>query len=238
MSTAKTPKKISATPQKPAKPATAADPTQAFLREVDDALQQEKLEYVWQTYRLPLMGGVAALVLAVAGWQLWQNSKVSHTAEVANDWYTYQKMSVDNSDAKTALRQSIEKEGTNGYKALAIFAEAETAPDAKTAEAAYARVYTDNAQPLWLRENARLSAAMRLMGTDNAAAQAHFEKLVTYADPREASAAAAVALEQLAVIAISKGDAVSARGYTEKLMQIPYLTADLRQRAEKRLGAL
>src|SRR5690606_28778111 len=153
---------------------------QAFLREVDDALQQEKLQFLWESYRVPLVGGIAALLVAVAGWQLWQGAQARQQASVAADWYAAAKISADNSPAKQAMVDSVIANGPDGYRALALFSQARNAPDAAAADKLYAKVYEDKSQPQWVRDLARLNAGMALMGSDNTTAQRHFEELVTY----------------------------------------------------------
>ena len=49
----------------------------ALLREVDDELQRERLQKLWDEYGTYLVGGVVAVLAGIGGWQWWQGRKAA-----------------------------------------------------------------------------------------------------------------------------------------------------------------
>ena len=218
--------------------ATANDHT--FMREVDDALQQEKIQYLWHTYRWPIIAAVVLLVAVTAGWQGWKAYRHHQTLSLAEQYYTWSQL--DSEDARAKALPELLHESRAGYRALAVFEQAREAArtDPKAADRAYGQVYNDSAQPQWLREVARLNAAMVLLGREDTLAQEHLGILaqVPQNDPASAGPAYPVALELLTLLAQRQGDVATARGYNQRLLALPQLPADLRQRAQARMGLL
>ncbi len=218
--------------------ATVNDHT--FMREVDDALQQEKILYIWHTYRWPLIAAVILLVAVTAGWQGWEAYRHHPTPSLAWQYYTWSQL--DSEEARTKALPELLHESRAGYRALAVFAQAHEAArtDPKAADRAYGQVYNDASQPQWLREIARLDAALVLLGREDTLAQEHLSILaqVPENDPASAGPAYPVALELLALLSQRQGDVATARGYNQRLLALPSLPADLRQRAQARMGLL
>lgn len=209
-----------------------------FLKEVDDALQEEKLMNLWRQWRWLIVLAVAGLLLGTAasqGWHAWQR----HQAQaVAEQWYALSKMKPEDPAYPAKLR-ALEKVSPSGYRALALYAQADRlmkqpTPDMKAVAALYDQVAADSAAPGWLASLSKLNAALALMGTDDAAAKARLDALVA----NDKDAAHVTALELAAVLAIKQGDTLAARGLTQKLLDIPYIPADVRQRALRRMGDL
>lgn len=216
--------------------AVPADKT--FFKEVDDALQQEKLLSFWQTWRWAIVAAVAAVVAATAGWQGLKAYQRHQAQTLAEEYYRWSKLESPQARAQ-ALPQLLE-DGQQGYRALAVFAAAreEAKTDAQMADRTYGKVYNDTRQPQWLRDLARLNAAMALLGKHDTLAQEHLSLLVQVPDAAHAGPLYPAALELLAVLSQRKGDTTAARGYTERLLKLPVLPPDMRQRAARRLGAL
>ena len=76
---------------------------------------------------------------------------------------------------------------------------------------------------------------MVLVGKNDTLAQEHLTQLV---QENATPATVPPALELLAIMAQNQGDVTAARQYTEKLLNIPQLTPDMRQRGERRLAVL
>ena len=144
------------------------DAASAFLREVDEAMHQERLLAIWHRSKWFILAAVIGLVLAVAGLEL----------------------------------------------------------------------AGDSGEPQWLRDIARLNAALALMDQDAPAAKAQLELLAQSNYDDMHGPAYAPALELLALLSQQAGDVAAAKGYTLKLLQVPGLPADLRQRAMQRVGVL
>lgn len=213
-----------------------ADVTQMFLKEVDDALHEERLLSVWKNYKPLIVGGVAALVLATAGWQVWLGYERKAAEQVAEQW---QGLSDLDAGAKQAVLEEVSDSGSVGFRALARSEMASAALAANPHEvaeaaAAYGAMVADGKSPSWVANMGRLNRALALLGVDNAAAKADLMVLQGQAD----SALMPPALELLAVLATAEGDTPTARNLTNQLLALPDIPADMRQRASIRLGAL
>lgn len=57
------------------------DKNDALSREIDEELRREKLEKLWEQYGTYVLGAAAALVLAVGGYQVYDQRKMSFAAE-------------------------------------------------------------------------------------------------------------------------------------------------------------
>lgn len=211
------------------------DPTVTFLREVDEAMQQERLLALWHRYKWFLLAGVLGLLLVVAGVQGWQAWQRHQERTLADRWYAYTQLDGD-SARRTELANLLVR-SKSGIRALAVYQQADLAPTPAEKARAYALVYNGNF-PLWLRDMARLNAALALLSADEAAAKSQLEILAQSKDGAYPSPAFAPAMELLAMLAQKQGDTATARNYTEKLLATPGLPADMRQRALMRLGAL
>lgn len=228
------PHKPSSQPVPVAAHAAQHDGTAAFLREVDEALQQERLLNLWHTYKWMLVGGVLAVLLAVSAWQGWGAWRQHQARTQAANWYALSAISADTT-RKEALTKFL-THSTGGYRALAAFTQADATPVPAEKAKSYALVYNDKSLPQWLREVARLNAAIVLLGVDDAAAKSQLEVL-TQNNGETPGPAYAAALELMALQSQRLGDVMAARGYTEKLLNQTQLTPDMRQRALQRMGA-
>ncbi|MCP5404727.1 MAG: hypothetical protein H6922_00665 [Pseudomonadaceae bacterium] len=198
-----------------------------FLKEVDDALHEERLLALWHRYKKALVAGVAALVVLVAGREAYQGWQARADAAAAREWYAFSQ----NGDSG-AVPQALLESANPGFRSLALVTEAKQ--DAAKAVAAYEAVAADDDAPGWLQQISQLNAAVSQLEGDPAAARARLEALA--AD--EAALVRAPAMEVLAALAMGEGDVPAARRLTEQLLVLPNLPTGLRVRAEKRLGAL
>lgn len=214
--------------------AAAEKTTQAFLAEVDAALQQERLMGIWQKYRVLFITGVCGLLLAVAGSQAWEAWQQHRARTLAAEWYEWSKISADETRREKLTEFLVGAHG--GYRTLAAFTQAEMQSTAVEKARAYALIYKDSGQPAWLANLAKLNAAMALLGSDDAAAKGLLEELA--AEGMQAQATYPLALELLALTAQRENNSVAAREYTVKLLEQPQLTPQLRQRALMRMGVL
>ncbi len=221
----------------------------AFLREVDEAVQQEKLRAFWLRWRLPIIGGVIAILTALAiqqGWNAWERHQ---SRTLAAMWHTASAST--NPEQKRILLNDLVKNGDNGYLALAVFElakdtlgeEGVTQEKAMAADSLYAKVYNNRGLPQWLRDIARFNAALALMGHNDTLAKEHLQALAPVgstigAAPKNTTAIYAPALEALSLMALNAQDNAEARKLTQQLLAQPNLPPDMKQRAERRLGSL
>ncbi|MBI1308983.1 MAG: hypothetical protein GC129_03855 [Proteobacteria bacterium] len=214
--------------------ATPHDPTAAFLREVDEALQYDHIMSLWHRYKWLLLAAVIVLLLAVAGSEGYKAWRQHQARAQATRYYAITALNASPARARQLTQFTASAHG--GYKALAAFAQAQAAATPQARAAAYQLVAQDSSLPAWLQQMARFNMALAQLGTNNAAAQTNLELLTQQG--LESSPLYPAALEQLSILAMAKGDTVAARGYTEKLLAAPLVAADMRQRALQRLGAL
>ncbi len=232
------------TKAKAAQPATPAlknvtpapDTTTAFLREVDEAMQQERLLAVWHNTKWFILAAVVMLVLAVAGQQAWNAWEKHQSRTMAAQWYAFS-TSKDTAGKQAELTELLQTTD-NGTRALAIYQLAAMQHTPEEKAKAYNQLVNDTSAPQWLRDISRLNAAIALIGSNPAAAKAQLEILAQTNMENIPSPAYTPALELLALLAQQANDVASAKGYTLKLLQQPGLPSDMRQRALQRLGAL
>lgn len=221
---------------KPLKNVTPTDTTTAFLREVDEALQQEKLLAVWHKTKWFLLAAVIMLLLAIAGQQAWMSWKQHQARTMAEKWYAYSVLTKD-SERQKQLPEVLQATA-GGTHALAVYALANMQHTPEEKAKAYQQVMKDSAVPDWMRDLARLNAAIALMPSKPADAKAQLELLAQEKAEGTPGPAYAPALELLSLMAQESGDNVAALGYTQKLLEQPGLPSDMRQRALQRFGAL
>lgn len=214
----------------------SSDTTTAFLREVDEAMHQERLLAVWHRSKWFLLAAIIGLVLAIAGREAWQAWSMHKARTHAAQWYAFSELKTD-AEREKMLPQILE-DTSGGTRALALYAKANMQHDAKAKAAAYLELANDAGEPQWLRDVARLNGAIAIMGSDSASAKAQLEMLAQTNYEELPSPAYGPALELLALLSQQAGDTTAARGYTLKLLQVPNLPADMRQRALQRAGVL
>ena len=203
-----------------------------FLREVDEAMQQERLLMLWQRWRWWGLAAVLLSMLGVAGWQGWQAWEAHQLRTFAARYATLP----DNADAATL--QALAARAPGGYGALLAMREAKVTTDPQAQAAVYLKLANDGKQAGWVRDTARLAAAMVLLGVDDAGAKTQLELLAQTSDPAATSPLAAPALEQLALLSQRSNDPAAALAYTRRLLDLPGTPEDLRMRAQLRLGLL
>lgn len=214
----------------------APDTTTAFLREVDAAMQQERLLAVWHTSKWFILGAVVLLVLAVASQQAWLAWRTHQARTLAAQWYAYTELKTD-AERQSALPTLLQTT-SGGTHALAVYKLAAMQHTGEEKAKAYMQLVNDTSVPQWLRDISRLNAALALLGTKPEEAKAHLEVLAQSNAEQLNGPAYAPALELLALLAQQSGDVASAKGYTKKLLQQPGMPSDMRQRALQRYGAL
>jgi hypothetical protein len=206
--------------------------TRAFLREVDDALHEERLKALWQTWRWPLIGGVILLFLFVGGSEFWQSRAAGQQQAAANAWYD---IVTEEDEEKTAEKLArLAKNDVLGGRLLAVFEQGRLLAEAgQTDQAAetYEKIAGDRAYPRQFRALAELYAAMALMTTYPQEAESRFAAMDDIDHPYRATA-----LEMMAELAENKNDQATALAMWEKLIEIPNVPPSLRERAVQRAG--
>jgi hypothetical protein len=150
-----------------------SDRGDSFLREVDEAVRQERYKKLWDQYGVYALGLAALIVAGVAaykGWAYWQERQ----AQAAGAKFSEALTMLDGADATKAkdVIALLAEEGPPGYRVLARFqlaaAEAK-AGDIDKAVADYDALASDSSVDEILRGHATLqAAALRLDKADYA----------------------------------------------------------------------
>jgi hypothetical protein len=98
---------------------------EAFYREVDEELRRDQVGQIWERYRWLIVGGVAFVLFAVAGFIWWQNQSQARAAGQAEALVEalgkMQKGEGAQAEPKIA---EIEQSGIAGYRAAGLFSRA------------------------------------------------------------------------------------------------------------------
>lgn len=139
-----------------------------IFREVDEALQQEKLAKIWKTYGPVLVLAGVTLILATAGFSAYR-----HWDGSADRRETGELISAVESDNAAAALEKAASDTRDGHKAIALMnAAGKEADDKKFAKAAtlYKDVSKDSSAPSELRDLATiLHARAALLGAGDTA---------------------------------------------------------------------
>lgn len=133
----------------------------SVLREVDQELAEDRQ---WEMFRKQgplLIGGALAIVIAVAGWQLWNAHKASVAKGEALEFKNAVELLAEDQGSGLAALGAVSEEG-GGYGILAQLHRAASyarAGEGLKAAQAYRDIYNDSAAPKRVREFARLRAA-------------------------------------------------------------------------------
>ena len=94
------------------------DKNDSLAREIDEELRRERLEKLWERYGMYVLGVAGAIVVAVGGYQLYDQHKKSVAAESGARYEDAVKLieQVKTDDAQKALLQIISS-GHSGYAA-------------------------------------------------------------------------------------------------------------------------
>ena len=113
--------------------------TETFYREVDEELRRDRMLRLWQRYRTLAIAGVVLFLVALAAGIWWKG----HREEVRGERGQQLLSSFDDigvgkvSDAKKKL-ETLAKEGSPGYRAAALFTQADMAVESKDLKGAAA----------------------------------------------------------------------------------------------------
>lgn len=155
----------------------------SFLREVDEAVRQERYRQLWDRYGLYVLGAAGLIVLGVAGqkgWTYWQDRQAAN----AGAKFTQALTMDDGADATKAreMLSALAESGPAGYRILARFqlaAAAAKAGETDKAVADYDALAKDPSVDPILRDRAALqAAALRLDKADYAEMEGRLKGLI------------------------------------------------------------
>lgn len=206
--------------------------TEAFLREVDDALREERIMGFWKKYQYYIIGAVVFLFVAVGAQNMLNSRAEQARTEQATTWYNY-KQNGDN-----ALLVDLQHYGTPGYQALAHLAAARNAWEAGDTSMAldhYDAIIKNKSLPQDVRDLAQLNTAFIYMADSStiAAARELLSQLIKAESMYEASAR-----EQLANIYLNQGNVDNALTQLETLVTLNNVPKSLMDRANEQISLI
>lgn len=142
----------------------------ALLREVDEELQRERLQKLWDEYGTYLIGGLVAVLAGLGGWQWWQSRQLAAAERTGVRFEEALELATSGStEEATKTFQAIATSSGSSYPVLAQLALASQAvKDGKTdaAVAAYDLVAARAPDSL-IKDFARLqSTALKIDSAD------------------------------------------------------------------------
>jgi len=208
-----------------------------LFREIEEDIRKDRLKRLWDRYGLILVGTVAAILVAAAGWQLWQNWQQGRAAEeTAALAVLSERLGGEGSAAAADELAALAARAGDGRAGLARFYEAAAradAGDAAAAAALYDALSGDPSLPRAFRDLATVLMGLHGLETmDPAVLRARVAPLDRADGPYRFSAR-----EILAVLALREGDAAAARGLLDALAADPQAPQGVRGRAAQ-LSAL
>jgi hypothetical protein len=97
-----------------------------IFREVEEEVRRERFQKIWKQYGDYIIAGVAVIVIAVAGFELWQRYEENRRATASAEYNAAVQMAGTNPSAAIAAFEKIASSAPSGYATLAKFAEADT----------------------------------------------------------------------------------------------------------------
>lgn len=208
-----------------------------IFREVDEELRNERIKALWRRYGMYVIAGAVAIVLIVAGnelWQWWQGT----TAGRSSDLMQTALDAIEDGDvaaAETALA-AVEAEGSGRYPVLARFREAALMAEQGRTEEALAQydALAGTVDSPLLRELAQVYAGYLLVDSgDVAAVTARVGSLLSPEHPLRNSAR-----EALGLAAHRSGDNVTALAQFQQIVLDPLTAQDIMARAQVYIAQL
>jgi hypothetical protein len=208
-----------------------------FIEEVDEEVRRERMQALWKRWSPLVIGAVILLLVAVGGWQFWQNYKADKAA-AASAAFTAALNEAQAGKPLDAAKSFGELAGTagGGYAVLSRFQQAANLIEGKDvagAIKAYDGIAADAAVDARLRDLARYLAVLHGFDTLDAAAAKQRLDAVSTGSPWSASVT-----ELKALVALKAGDRDGARKLLTGLADDAVAPAGLRGRAAEMLAAL
>ncbi len=206
-----------------------------IFREVDEEVRRDKAAEAWAKWQTPLLVVAACIVLATAGWKIYDNQRKAEAQKSGAMFEAATALShADKPDEAVKALEDLAKTGTSGYQTLARLrlAGEMSVKDPAGAIKAFDILAQDSRLAPLLQDAARLRAGMLVADSeDTTGLAARLEPLAQTGKPFRHSAR-----EMLALAALKKDDFDSAGRWLDMIVTDQSAPAALRQRAEAFLG--
>jgi len=222
-------------PSQPGRPFVAD-----IFREIDEELRQDRAAKLWKQYGKFVLAFAVLIVLAVAGYQGWQQYRASQRlADSARYGAALELVREGKHKEARDLFAAIAREASTGYAGLACLQEAGMQVrlgDLAGAAAAYEAISADTRIEDPLRRLALLQSVQLRVDDASADPRVLIGRLAPLAEGRGAWRSSA--LELMAILALRAGDQAAARGHLQRLADDLEAPEGLRARATELLFSL
>jgi hypothetical protein len=209
-----------------------------FIREVDEAVRQDRWLQLWRHYSAYIIGGALAAVLGTGAGVAWRNYQQSQRLEEARRYVAAAELlRQDRPSEAAAAFLALAEDAGGGYDVLARLRAAEAqieAGDAAAAIASLDRLAEDgDATPVYRQLGKLLALQQNFDGADVAALTDRLAGLSAANAPWRHSALELEALAQLRA-----GETEAARRTLETLLADPLTPGNLSRRAAELMAVL
>lgn len=96
-----------------------------IFHEVEEEVRRERFEQIWKQYGDYIIAGFALVIIALAGWQLWQRYEANQRLKASETLIAAQQLADTNDLAKaTAAFAIVAKDAPHGYAEMARLSQA------------------------------------------------------------------------------------------------------------------
>ncbi|MCE3248066.1 MAG: rane protein [Geminicoccaceae bacterium] len=209
-----------------------------FIREVDEAVRQDRWLRLWKQYGTYIAGGAIAIVIGTGAGVAWRNYQASERLEDARRYAGAEELLRQDRPAEAAAAfLELAEEAGGGYDVVARLRAAEAQIEAGEDAAAAASLdrlsESDDAAPVYRELGDLLALQQAFEGTDGSALSGRLAALTEANAPWRYSA-----LELQALAQLRAGETEAARRTLETLLADPLTPANLSRRAAELMAAL
>lgn len=198
-----------------------------LIREINDELKADKLHAFWREFQVPLITGVVALLLGVAGFNFWNHKQFEEKAASTSSVIT----ALDQKDPADSLLKASERQDSSALMIMLAAGEAAKKDQAK-ALSLYQRVIENKKTPDIMRKRAMLdSILLGLNNPKNLAADKALADLKTIIDDKDMFVAEAHFLSGLIVKNLQKKPAES-EAHFKAVVDDKFAPDSLKERAK------
>lgn len=211
-----------------------------LLREIDEDIRRERLGQLWQRFGVYVIAAVVAVLVAVAGYQIWHYRTEAARQEASIRFAAATALAGTDRVAAEQQLAAIASDGPAGFTVLAGLRQAALlaeSGDIPAAREAYQRVQRAAVDPLY-RDLAVLREVMLVLQAEAVPIDA--DAIAGKLEPLKAEGNAwrFSARELSAVLASRTGQIDEARTLLTELTADPRVPSDMRERAQQMLAGL
>ena len=209
-----------------------------FIREVDEAVRQDRWMQLWQRYGIYAIGAAVAVVLGTGGGVLWRNWQESHRQDEARRYAAADELLRQDKPAEAAEAfRALAEDADSGYGVIARLRAAQAEAEAGQGEAAADTLDTlaasDAARPVYRQLGDLLTLQRDFDHAQAGDLEGRLAALTGADAPWRYSALELEALAQLRA-----GDLDGARATLETLLSDPRTPANLSRRAAELMASI